>query len=81
MPKLKTLSGTDVVKTLAVFGFPVVAQAGSHVKLQRISKEGMKQTLTIPLHEELDKGTSTAIYKQALRYISESELRPHFYSE
>jgi len=41
----------------------------------------MKQTLTIPNHPELDKGTLKAIYRQALRYIPENELKIHFYSE
>jgi len=38
-----------------------------------------KKILTIPLHEELDKGTLRAIFRQALRYIPEEESRPHFY--
>ena len=81
MPKLKTLSGADIVKIFVGFGFLVVAQKGSHVKLQRIGKQEVKQTLTLPLHDELDKGTLAAIYKQALGYLLESELRSHFYSE
>jgi len=79
MPRLKTLSGRDVVKILSWFGFKVVSQRGSHVKLRRVSSDGTKQTLTIPLHEELDKGTLRAIFRQALRYIPEEELKPHFY--
>jgi hypothetical protein len=27
----------------------------------------------------VDKGTLRAIFRQALRYITEAELRPHFY--
>jgi len=79
MPRLKTLSGRDVVKILSRFGFKVVSQRGSHVKLRRILTDGTKQTLTIPLHEELDMGTLRAIFRQALRYIPEEELKPHFY--
>jgi HicA toxin of bacterial toxin-antitoxin, len=56
-------------------------ERGSHVKLRRILSDGAKQTLTIPAHSELDKGTLKAIYKQALRYVPEDELQPHFYSE
>ena len=47
MPKLRTLSGEEVIKTLEELGFAVVNQKGSHVKLQRVV-EGMRQTLTIP---------------------------------
>lgn len=79
MPKLKTLSGREAVKILSHFGFKVVSQRGSHVKLRRILSDGTKQTLTIPLHEELDKGTLRAIFRQALRYIPEEDLKPHFY--
>lgn len=60
--KLRRLSGTDVVKILTGFGFVVVAQKGSHVKLKRVV-EGNPQTLTIPRHKELDKGTLTTIYR------------------
>ncbi|MEX2724783.1 MAG: type II toxin-antitoxin system HicA family toxin [Candidatus Freyarchaeota archaeon] len=79
MPKLKVLGGKDVVKILSLFGFEIVSQRGSHVKLRRVLSDGTKQTLTIPLHKELDKGTLKAIYRQALRYVPEQDLRPHFY--
>jgi predicted RNA binding protein YcfA (HicA-like mRNA interferase family) len=81
MPKLKVLSGPEVVRLLALFGFKVVSQKGSHVKLRRMEPGGGQQTLTIPDHKELDRGTLGAIYRQASRYISESELRRHFYAE
>lgn len=80
MPKLKVLSGPEAIKIFLSFGFAVAAQKGSHIKLTRIIKEGVKQTLTIPNHPELDKGTLRAIFRQALRYIPESELLPHFYT-
>ncbi|MEM2087528.1 MAG: type II toxin-antitoxin system HicA family toxin [Thermoproteota archaeon] len=79
MPRLKVLSGRDVVKILSRFGFMIVSQKGSHVKLRRNLPDGSKQTLTIPLHEELDKGTLKAIYRQALRFIPEEELKTYFY--
>jgi predicted RNA binding protein YcfA (HicA-like mRNA interferase family) len=81
MPKLKTLSGDDVVKILESFGFLIAAQRGSHVKLRRITDSGTKQTLTIPNHKELDKGTLRAIYLQVSKYVPELILREHFYSE
>ncbi len=81
MPRLKTLSGNDVVGILRAFGFETASQRGSHAKLHRILKDGVRQTLTIPLHTELDKGTIRAIYRQATRYIPEQELAPHFYAK
>lgn len=81
MPKLKILSGQEIIKVFEIFDFIAVAQKGSHIKLQRTVEGGGRQTLTIPNHAELDKGTVKAIYRQALRYISESELRKHFYTD
>jgi len=80
MPRLRRLSGREVVRILARFGFTVHSQRGSHVKLRRVTSEGRKQTLTIPLHRELDTGTCRAILRQASRYIPEEALMPHFTS-
>ncbi len=81
MPKLKSLTGDDVIRILSWFDFEIVSQRGSHAKLRRILADGTKQTLTIPRHEDLDKGTLRAVFRQALRYIPEEQLRPHFYSD
>ncbi|MBI2644647.1 type II toxin-antitoxin system HicA family toxin [Candidatus Uhrbacteria bacterium] len=80
MGKLKALSGREVISILNIFGFTVVSQRGSHVKLFRMVREGERQTLTIPLHQELDRGTIYAIFRQATRYIQEESLRSHFYN-
>lgn len=80
MPKLRRLSGTDVVKIFRRFDFELISQRGSHAKLRRTTASGEKQTLTIPMHHELDTGTSRAILRQASRYIPEDDLRNHFYS-
>jgi len=80
-PKLKRLSGKDVVAILVGFGFAIHSQRGSHTKLRRVLETGEKQTLTIPIHEELDIGTLKAIMKQATRYIAQDSLWPYFYSD
>lgn len=80
MPRLKVLSGEDVIKILESFNFKIVAQRGSHVKLhRRVNK--LDQTLTIPNHKELDKGTVRAIFNQTSKYVTETELRKHFYTD
>ena len=79
MPKLKRLSGNDVIRILGQFGFSVYSQRGSHVKLRRVA--GRQQTLTVPRHSELDLGTLRAIFRQASRFISEDDLRTHFYTD
>lgn len=81
MPKLKALSGAKVVTILLSLGFKVASQRGSHVKLLRIATGNLRQTLTIPNHKELDKGTLYGIYRQTLRYVSEKDLRSHFYTK
>ena len=81
MPKLRGLSGDQVVEILGGFGFTVHSQKGSHIKLRRVTSDGRKQTLTVPRHRELDTGTCRAVLRQASRYIPESELRRFFSSE
>jgi predicted RNA binding protein YcfA (HicA-like mRNA interferase family) len=41
MPKLKIVSGKEVIEIFKIFGFEIYGQKGSHVKLRRI-REGMK---------------------------------------
>ena len=79
-PELKRLSGAEVVAILRSFGFEVHSQRGSHVKLRRVVSDGERQTLTIPLHSELDTGTLRAIIRQARRYVPETDLQRHFYT-
>ncbi len=80
-PRLRRLSARDVLGILKGFGFEVVATRGSHAKLRRDIGGGETQTLTVPLHKELDLGTIRAIYRQAARFIPEGDLRSLFYSE
>ncbi len=53
----KTLSGKKVIKILCrEFGFFLVSQKGSHVKLRKRIK-GQEITTVVPLHRELAPGT------------------------
>ena len=79
MPKLRRLSGDEVVGILRTFGFRVASQHGSHVKLVRETPSG-RQVLTVPAHRELDTGTLRAIIRQASRFVASEALHPHFYS-
>jgi predicted RNA binding protein YcfA (HicA-like mRNA interferase family) len=79
MPRLKVLGGKELVKIFTNFGFEQIEQRGSHVKMRRIV-ENEKQTFTIPLHKEIDKGLLKQIFVQASQYISEKELSPLFYN-
>ena len=79
--RLRRLSARDVLAVLQNFGFEVVATRGSHAKLRRVTRDDERQTLTVPLHKDLYVGTIRAIYRQAARFIPESELRTSFYSD
>ena len=81
MPKLKVLTGEEIIAILNEFSFIPESQRGSHVKLKRVLSDGTRQILTIPNHGELDKGTLKAIFRQSLRYISEEKLKPYFYTK
>jgi predicted RNA binding protein YcfA (HicA-like mRNA interferase family) len=75
------LSGREVLKILGEFGFQDFAQRSSHVKLRRTVSGGRNQTITVPNHAEIDRGTLHAIYRQAYRFIPESELRSRFFTD
>ena len=81
MPRLRRLSGAEVVAILGRFGFTTRFQRGSHIKLSRALPGGTNQTLTVPAHSELDTGTCRAILRQASRFVPEDELRQHFYTD
>ena len=81
MPKLRVLSVRQVLSILAEFGFQHFSQRGSHIKLRRILADGRRQTLTVPNHEEFDRATLHAIYRQASRFIPESALRSRFFAD
>lgn len=78
-PRLRALSPRDVLRALASFGFEVASTRGSHAKLRRVNEAGEIEILTIPLHREIAQGTLRAIYRQACRFVAESELRDWFY--
>ena len=79
MPKLKRLSGEEVIKIFKNFDFEIHSQKGSHIKLRRIINN-TNEMLLIPNHKEIDTGTLRAIIRQASRFISQSELDKFFYS-
>ena len=77
--KPEALSGEDVVAILERYGFVVHSQKGAHIKMRRQSA-GLTETLVIPLHDTLAKGTVKGIFNQASHYIPSAELHPQFYN-
>ena len=64
MVKLPRLSGHELVKILAQFGFKKIRQKGSHVMLIKDTRQG-KIGCVVPLHDELETGTLLGILRQA----------------
>jgi len=81
LPRLRRLSGNEVVGILEEFGFEVISQRGSHVKLRRVTASGMRETLVMPSHHQLDTGTLRAIIRQAGHYIGAPEFLSRFYTD
>ena len=54
---------------------------GSHAKLTRINRAGRKEILVVPIKRQLTIGTLHAIYRQAIRFVPEQDLRTEFFAE
>jgi predicted RNA binding protein YcfA (HicA-like mRNA interferase family) len=86
MPKLRRLSGLDLVRILRKLGFEVVRIKGSHHIMRRvinIAGREETQTVNVPVHgsQPVPAGTLKQIYRDLLRYFSDEVLRIYFYSE
>jgi len=68
---LPQISGLKLIKILHKFGFVAVRQRGSHVRLEK-KVAGKVIKLTVPLHNNLKKGTLLSILKTSM--ISEKEF-------
>jgi predicted RNA binding protein YcfA (HicA-like mRNA interferase family) len=80
-PQIRKLRAREVLRALGSFRFEVVATRGSHARLRRVLPNGERQTLTVPLHKTLSAGTVRAIFRQAARFLPESDLRPWFFQD
>lgn len=80
MPKLKHLSGREVVNFCEKNNFTDKRQKGSHINLSR-RVYGTKQSVTVPDHKEIDRGTLHNIFKKLLSYLPEKDLLEFFYTK
>jgi len=62
MPESPHISGRRCVAALARIGFVMVRQRGSHMLMRR---DDPRTTISVPDHDELDRGTLRAIIRQA----------------
>ena len=63
-PKLPVISGEELIRVLKKLGYEAVRQKGSHVRLYPPANSSRKPT-TVPLHDELAKGTLKEILSDA----------------
>lgn len=66
--KLPQISGKELVKKLMKLGFVVTRQRGSHIRIEKNTKDRIIK-ITIPNHKLIKKGTLN-------RIIKDSELNP-----
>lgn len=64
----RDLSGEHLVKALAIFGYTVDRQTGSHIRLTT-QLQG-KHHITIPAHDPLKVGTLNAILRDIAEHFS-----------
>ena len=64
MPKLPIVSGIKIVKALSKIGFEHKRTSGSHMILVK-KNEKTKNTIPVPKHKTLAKGTLKSIMKQS----------------
>jgi len=58
--KLPVISGSRLIKVLQQFGYEIVRQKGSHVRMVKNAPSG-KHKITIPNHNPMAKGTLSDI--------------------
>jgi len=61
--KRPVVSGEKLLKVLVRLGYEIIRQRGSHVRLRKQTVAG-DHNITIPLHDELAKGTFNDILSQ-----------------
>lgn len=64
----RDVSGDELARLLAQFGYAVTRQTGSHMRLTSSSK-GSEHHITIPRHTPLKIGTLNSILKDVASYL------------
>lgn len=80
MSNLKRLSGKEIIKELESIGFLVTRQKGSHIRLSRFFLNNT-QHISIPNHDEIDRGTQKSIIRSLESFITEKEIKNIFYTD
>jgi predicted RNA binding protein YcfA (HicA-like mRNA interferase family) len=75
LQKRPVVSGEKLLKVLVRLGYEIIQQRGSHVRLRKPTA-AVDHNITVPLHDELAKGTLNDILSQVSIWngISEDAL-------
>jgi predicted RNA binding protein YcfA (HicA-like mRNA interferase family) len=75
LQRLPVVSGEKLLKLLGRLGYIFVRQRGSHVRLKKTTEAG-DHNITVPIHDEIAKGTLNDILSQVSmrNNISKEEL-------
>ena len=68
----RDVSGRELVRALAMFGYAVVRQTGSHIRLAT-RHTGVEHLLTIPDHDPIKLGTLNGILTDVAGYLKLSK--------
>ena len=64
----RDLGGEDLIRLLSRYGYRILRQTGSHIRLSSTLK-GQEHHLTIPKHKPLRVGTLSRILKEVAAYL------------
>lgn len=79
MPRMKVLSGREIVRFLERSGFILVSQNGSHIKMIHTSIQG--STIIVPNHREVKRGLLGGIIKKCMECLESGTVRDFFYTK
>jgi predicted RNA binding protein YcfA (HicA-like mRNA interferase family) len=68
----RDLSGIDLARYLAAFGYQITRQVGSHIRLTTI--QNGEHHITIPAHDPLKVGTLSAILQNVALHFGISKV-------
>ncbi|TSC92505.1 MAG: hypothetical protein CEN89_642 [Candidatus Berkelbacteria bacterium Licking1014_7] len=67
----RDISGTELAKALARYGYQVTRQTGSHLRLT--TQSGGEHHITIPVHSSLRLGTLNAILVEVAQHLKQDK--------
>jgi predicted RNA binding protein YcfA (HicA-like mRNA interferase family) len=71
MKSPRSLSGKELIKLLKIYGYEVVSQKGSHIKVTTWLNG--EHHLAIPNHDPLKTGTLNAILRQVAEHLDKNK--------